>query len=930
MEGMALRTAGQQQSASDANPDESTRAVSSGIDSYIAEPMVFPLTSADLDEPMEQASELPPEDSHATKWSLKAQDDQPPAKIPVDMTIAQIRSYVRYRRQRDLGIGTAEETDEATRNIQRLNQMMDRLNKENASDAANEKATEAAIADTSKAAMSIDVTAQISAAYVSNMAANIPEPTWTSYTHPDAPSLTDPMEIHEKSRRVEFNALHFSSLELQTGDTLVYIDYPGEQNDTTVARDCYRYPWVSQAFRVHSDRLLDTGSSKFAEMLKPTYQFRVMRRRKLVYKLPEGVKYVLDLTPPTEGDDLVFQVTELSLTPGIQNWWRSFKVHRTAPHLVKGHDDVCDCVAKPVVEADPEVSGFAGDILAYDSNQANDQRSLSLPLSGHDVEYLRKSAAPRDPFTVPEHYGFKDYCAIRHRNSIIRLMLLIHGHYVPLHSATTMWTLVGVAKIFDCPLVVSNTVSSWMLAKSNTVFIEVLPEEAIKIAFDIQDATIAISAYRILVNELALENANTTIPRSKFHRVTIFGRTKGDPGDEISNLIQHGARAMVERATMTANQVTSDDAPDNWDIPEWGRLCTLESLLTQEPGQLCATALDGARSLKKTIKQRIEEEMRYVFYKKTTGIARYASVDFDRAKYVEPKNWEFMRSIVSGFNTAQKFLLPYVYDGLEDALAFDRLFEPSSLSIHAIVLNSALTEIKRNLLRADSACLLGEEARNLLLETNSAFPTTAEEPWFKGLDFYQQLKDYMYPIARMWQRHDFTPLLNLTQHMLLNLTANELRFLPLWAGGCNDDTGGVFEDILPPASMGPIGPGPCYRTGMTVGSDASSIASSFVGEMNALEMRGTDTLASIGVNDSISTIYRPDEVIADDVSIAPSDSFSVDNDYIEARMAAEEAAAASEQSTNSRSVEFMEDLSDDDSTSTIGEDDFDSDLDMFE
>lgn len=902
MDGIASSSKAEQASGGSGSGSGNQGNVGAANDNH-PEPMIF---ATDLDDPTLMRAEMLRELCEAKKQELINQDVELPAKPGVDMTITELRAYMATRRRRDVG-EKVEETEAETRIHQQLDRMRQRLTAEN-----KEETKVAVAAAERKAAETKMYGLPIRSAEtdVSNVY-----------------SVAEEFEIHETARRVEFNSLHFANLELQTGDTMVFIDYPGSPSDIIVDRDCYRYPWVSQSFRVHSDRLLDTGSSKFAEMLNPTYQFRVQRRRKLVNKLPDGVKYVLDLTPPTEGDELVFQVTELSLTPGIRDWWKSSKIHNTASHLVKGHDDVCNCVDKQVVEADPNVSGFAGEIVARDTSPTNSTRLINLPMTGNEIEHLRKERW-HNPFVVPEHYNFKDYCAIRHRNAIVRLLLHIHGHYMPLHSAATMWTLVGVAKIFDCPLVVATAVSSWMLAKTNSVFIEVLPEEAIKIAFDIQHAAIATSAYRILVNELALENAHQATPEDDFRRATIFGRTKGDPGDEIRNLIQHGARTMVERATMTANLVTSEDAPDNWDIPEWARLCSLETLLTQERDPLCATALDGARSLKETIKARLDEEIRYVFYKKTIGLARYASVDFDRAKYVEPKNWRFLHAIIPNFNTTQKFLMPYIYDGLEDSIVFDRLFDPSSLSIHALLLNSALTELKRKALRVDSATLLGEEIRNLLFESNSDLPTTAEEPWFRGLDFYDQLKEYMFPIARTWQRHDIDPPLNLTQHLLLNLTANELRYLPLWAGGCNDETGGVFEDILPPAAMGPIGPGPSYRTGMTVGSDASSVASSFVGEMSALDMRGTDTLASIGVNDSVSTIYRPDEVIVDDESIAPSDSFSVDQDYDAARLAVVETGPPSEDSA-SQSVDFMEDLSDD-STSTIGENDFDSDLEMFE
>lgn len=84
-------------------------------------------------------------------------------------------------------------------------------------------------------------------------------------------------------------------------DTLVFIDYP---NSARFAE----YVGLATPFRVHSANLLKTGSRVFRELLSPTKNFRAIRRRKLVNQLPEGVKYVIDLTPPDEGDEAVRKI----------------------------------------------------------------------------------------------------------------------------------------------------------------------------------------------------------------------------------------------------------------------------------------------------------------------------------------------------------------------------------------------------------------------------------------------------------------------------------------------------------------------------------------------------------------------------------------------------------------------------------------------
>jgi hypothetical protein len=60
---------------------------------------------------------------------------------------------------------------------------------------------------------------------------------------------------------------------------------------------------------------------------------------------------------------------------------------------------------------------------------------------------------------------------------------------------------------------------------------------------------------------------------------------------------------------------------------------------------------------------------------------------------------------------------------------------------------------------------------------------------------------------------------------LVCMSSEELKYLPLWAGGNEDGTGGVFEKPIPPAEYGvaPNGPGPAYHTGLSVFSQTSSV-----------------------------------------------------------------------------------------------------------
>ena len=88
---------------------------------------------------------------------------------------------------------------------------------------------------------------------------------------------------------------------------------------------------------------------------------------------------------------------------------------------------------------------------------------------------------------------------------------------------------------------------------------------------------------------------------------------------------------------------------------------------------------------------------------------------------------------------------------------------------------------------------------------------------------------------------------------LLCLTDEEYKYLPLWAGGMDDGTGGVFEQDIPPAMKGPIGPGPSFHTGSTANSLAGSELDFEDGRSSVFgshTMEGVQT--SLGVEDGFT------------------------------------------------------------------------------
>jgi hypothetical protein len=122
----------------------------------------------------------------------------------------------------------------------------------------------------------------------------------------------------------------------------------------------------------------------------------------------------------------------------------------------------------------------------------------------------------------------------------------------------------------------------------------------------------------------------------------------------------------------------------------------------------------------------------------------------------------------------------------------------------------------------------------------------ASLPYFSLIEFMSQVKAY---IASICTSMRYDPYLGTTSFVdtLVCMSREELKYLPLWAGGNEDGTGGVFEKPIPPAEYGvaPNGPGPAYHTGLSVFSQAST--------SSVVEVDEDDQMTEVGtVNTSLA------------------------------------------------------------------------------
>lgn len=98
---------------------------------------------------------------------------------------------------------------------------------------------------------------------------------------------------------------------------------------------------------------------------------------------------------------------------------------------------------------------------------------------------------------------------------------------------------------------------------------------------------------------------------------------------------------------------------------------------------------------------------------------------------------------------------------------------------------------------------------------------------------------------------------------LVCLTDAEWKYLPLWAGGNDDESGGVFDDEVPLAETGFSTAGPKVHTG--VGSSRASSEFELVGDSKSNGSYHTSTVVNDGYSDDLDRrrVYDADSVWGD-------------------------------------------------------------------
>ena len=357
---------------------------------------------------------------------------------------------------------------------------------------------------------------------------SLESPSWASptrKTHNSAPLIEE--RIHDMVAKLDHGV---PSLCVANGDTWVFIDPPPRQADHNDERYNIYIQRYEEPLVVRSQNLLQLGSSFFEKEFSSTKQYRLIRRRGLVGKLPMGIKFVLDLTPPMEGEDAVYLTTELCCPKGVIGWFQSKKRWGISNTLVGGPEEYAD--GKSV-----------------STSTLPDGSEIPLPL---------------------------EYTPLRHRAAIERVMVAIHDKDPQIDSAVKLWTTFAVAKYFDIPKSpLTDYIVRWLRAYPNSYFVEVLPEVSLKIADGLQCEQLCRDVFAILVGEEALGTIRRSIEGKSSNLYSVHCRRRDDLPEVYQTRVEYASKALLERITTLFEGLT--DVEMSWiaELPEYQKLLSI-------------------------------------------------------------------------------------------------------------------------------------------------------------------------------------------------------------------------------------------------------------------------------------------------------------------------------------------------------------------
>ncbi|KAJ4390607.1 hypothetical protein N0V93_004203 [Gnomoniopsis smithogilvyi] len=692
------------------------------------------------------------------------------------------------------------------------------------------------------------------------------------------------------------------------GSVLLLVNFPESRSSTS----CRFTSFNTGRIRLTYEQVLATGSELLADLLVNERHQR--RARKAAGLLLEGVDYVLDLSPTIDENDYTIALQLLSVPHAVQLWYRSMALG-ASPLAVAGHDDVCTCLTPfdepyPFPTPPESIKSQDGNVCILDTKE----------------------------WRVEDNHKIDDFCTTRWAANTLRLFRAISmppgQKDLVIDSAPRMWTLVGLFAKLEMTNrdILRDDVVAWFNADMNHAFVELCPEETLHIGLILKTPILTEPAFRILVNERALEVAGGQ-PRSQ-PKTTLLGRrcsefTGTDVAESISRMIEHASCAMSARYKIALDGLCGDNGLDLLDIPEWRELRGLDHMIPNE-------SRDIETHYIRVLYDRMMESIQQVFRDTVERVIQCRGEDlpFEFAASVRCQRFHRRGVTIEQIEERRAFSVPR--GELLTTQSFEKVY--NSLDRYQRALTSVLW-VDLSAMASDLSNLVGkdkaaqsvidfrakfDEARRdggflcpLMLDLKGVPSHGSCDLLFKGI--MTKLKAYVSPLIA---RDEKAFIHTLTPHLLLSLDDHEMNFLRL------ADDEGTFQTEAPETDLGPSGPGPAYHTGQTVPS-----VSDLDFEKLAVESvdGGTSTVGgSMAAQDGISTVYDRTRVLAR--SAAPSiasEQFTDDSDAMSADYAEAEYVVPAVHQTRGQTLAHVVEQETDEEEEEEEEDDLQSlDLDL--
>ncbi|KAJ6183755.1 hypothetical protein N7519_005056 [Penicillium mononematosum] len=657
---------------------------------------------------------------------------------------------------------------------------------------------------------------------------------------------------------------------LHGADTLVFIDPSPETIQSKLPLSVQTVP-----HRIHSERLLATGSAYFKRLFNPQMQTRVQKRRGLTGKLPDGIQYVLDLTPPTLDEDAVIFLTELSCPMSIRTWASKQRMWNLPRSCVGGQDElesVEQLTQFPTTSPEPGTD-TCGDHLR--------ERMKNEPIEA--------SSEPQDKFSesrpkIVEQKSLPvEYSASRHREGIEHILHVLEGLNPRIDTPCKMWTFFALAKILDVATVpaISDHIISWFYELNNSRFIELHPDVTYRVACGIKSPYLCRDAFIEMVGDEAL---------LYLIRATCFkpiGSMESLVRSHISDILDDTEVQRIEYASKSFGdyvvrcflQLAGHEMPWLAHITEFQKLTRHLQLYPTDRGVVYPLIV----TLKEFIRDRIYGAL---INERDTNRSFHVAPNLERSenayhRWGIDKGFVLQRLIGKSFwgallsldlyqdSTSRKESHSSIAEIGNGSPAFGgetaamiRHVSPGEVRQMSHVFNETVrtraqarqeeealaarhagghftTEMTINVRKAETGIKVGSTFNNgpflspIPAPTpNPCLPPASRMPHKTDISAVfneSTFKDEVYSFLRQYAlemlqhrgpptiRHELTDILTC-------LTYNEFQYLPLWAGGNDDETGGVFTDLIVPATDvgGFSAPGPAVHNGSVTSNDSLS------------------------------------------------------------------------------------------------------------